>query len=142
MLLVALCCNIGAMPDSRSRPPEDFLPLKPVVFSIILILLKQEYHGYGIVKELTRQKPPGLSLFPASLYRSLRRMLDDGLIESRERTVRASQEDKKRVYFRVTRLGRRVAHAEAQRLDALLGTARSLRLLGDSDAAEGDGVTP
>ena len=127
------------MPDSPSRHPEDFLPLKPVVFRIILILLEQEQHGYGIVKELTRQKPPGLSLFPASLYRTLRRMQSEGLIESRERTAESG---KTRVYFRVTSLGGRVAHAEAAQLDGLLGTARSLRLLGDADAPEGSAVAP
>ena len=120
-----------AKPDPRVRPPEELLPLKPAVFRIVLLLLEEERHGYGIVKELTRLKPPGLSLFPASLYRTLRRMQAEGVIESEKRTPTGA--DKPRMYYRVTSWGRLVAKAEARRLDDLVGTARSVRLLIDPD---------
>ena len=98
-----------------------------------MLLLEEERHGYGIVKELTRQKPPGLSLFPASLYRTLRRMQAEGVIESEKRAADSGGSEKPRMYYRVTSWGRLVANAEAKRLHDLVGAARSVRLLIDPD---------
>lgn len=125
-----------SLTEPNTKKPEDLLPMKSRDFQIILLLLEEERHGYGIVKELARRKPPGLSLFPASLYRALRRMEADGLIASEPRSTGPDRES---MYFHVTSFGRRVAHLEARRLDELLGAARSVRLLGASDGGSGGG---
>jgi DNA-binding PadR family transcriptional regulator len=103
------------------QDPRDFVPLKPLVFHILLALTEGERHGWSLVREV-QQRTGGDRVLPANFYRTLRTMLGDGLIEEAGR-----QEDRR--YFRVTPLGRDAARLEARRLQELLGDARTRRLL-------------
>lgn len=103
-------------------------PLRPVVFEILLILNEGERHGYGLMKEL-RERPAGRwVLGPGTLYRTLREMLEQGLIEPLGRPEDARG---KRSY-RLTPQGRRAAAAEARRMARLVGIAVEGGLLSGS----------
>jgi DNA-binding PadR family transcriptional regulator len=116
------------MPDRRP-PTEDFLPLRPVEFDILLALGGGERHGYAIMQEALRRSEGKLQLEPGTLYRALRRMRQAGLL-----TETAGHDhdggDERRRYYRLTALGRRVAAAEAARMAGLVLTARTRGLLG------------
>jgi DNA-binding PadR family transcriptional regulator len=100
---------------------RELLPLKPLVFQVLLALTDGERHGWSLVREV-QQRTGGDRILPANFYRTLRTMLGDGLIEEARR-----QEDRR--YFRVTTLGRDAARLEARRLQELLTDARTRRLL-------------
>ena len=97
-------------------------PLLPAVFHIMLALADGERHGYGIKREVEFRTGGVISLGPGTLYGTLRRMLADGLIEE-------SDDDERRRFYRLTKLGRRVAAAEAERLANLVAVARAKALL-------------
>jgi DNA-binding PadR family transcriptional regulator len=106
---------------------EMHLPLKPLVFQVLLALAGGERHGWSLVREIQQRGGFG-RIMPGNFYRTLRSMLADGLIaESRERP--AEDDDERRRYFRLTQLGERVATAEARRLEAAVVEARAKRLL-------------
>jgi DNA-binding PadR family transcriptional regulator len=108
-----------------SRAAEDFLPLRPVVFQVLLSLADGERHGYAIVQDIGVRSAARIRLEPGNLYRHLRFMLDEGLIEETERRAVAGKEDERRRYYRITRFGRQVALAEAARLEAVAREART-----------------
>lgn len=110
--------------------PAAVLPLKPLVFQILLVLLRGERHGYSIVKEVEQASQEGASVEPGNLYRTLRTMLAQGLIGESGRRPDPALDDQRRRYFRITDFGTRVAEAEAGRLEALVMTARAHNLLG------------
>jgi len=115
------------MPDRRP-PLEDFLPLRPVEFDILLALGDGERHGYAIMQETHRRSEGALQLEPGTLYRALRRMREAGLLT--ETTGRGQDGgDERRRYYRLTALGRKVAAAEAQRMAGLVIAARTRGLL-------------
>ena len=97
-------------PPSRSDAPAA-VPLKPVVFQILLVLLDEERHGWGIVREVERRAGDTLRILPGNLYRSLREMLAGGLIEESGRRPDPELDDERRRYFKVTRRGREAARA-------------------------------
>ncbi|MGD8329976.1 MAG: PadR family transcriptional regulator [Acidobacteriota bacterium] len=102
---------------------ESFLPLRPVEFHVLLSLCRGERHGYGIMLDAEERTGGALVLQVGTLYRALRRMKQAGLIvDSNARPT--DEDDERRNYYAVTALGRAVAQAEAQRLDALLRAAR------------------
>jgi DNA-binding PadR family transcriptional regulator len=105
---------------------DDFLPLKPVLFEILLSLAAQDRHGYGIVQDIAERTNPRMALDPGNLYKSIRTLLDSGLIEESDRRPAADLDDARRRYYRITPLGRRVAVAEAARLRHQLAQARKL----------------
>ena len=113
----------------RRIPTEDFLPLRPVEFDVLLALGDGERHGYAIMQEALRRSDGQVQLEPGTLYRALRRMREAGLVtESASRSP--DGDDERRRYYRLTALGRRVAAAEAQRMAGLVLTARTRGLLG------------
>jgi DNA-binding PadR family transcriptional regulator len=109
--------------------PRDLLPLTPAVFHIMLALAQRECHGYGIMLEVERLTQGQLNLGPGTLYRSIQRMLLDGLIEERKDAVDPEEDDERRRYYRLTNFGLEVARAEAQRLATLVKAARQRDLL-------------
>jgi DNA-binding PadR family transcriptional regulator len=114
---------------SEADNPEALLPLSAAAFHILLALAGGERHGYGIMQETARSSEGRVHLGPGTLYRSLKRLLADGLIEeSAERPV-PELDDERRHYYRLTPLGLRVAQAEAERLAALVRVAQTKRLL-------------
>jgi len=114
----------------RPRPDVDrLLPLRPVAFQILLSLADGERHGYGITQDIASRTSARLRIEPGNLYRSLRAMLDAGLIEESERRPAPDLDDERRRYYRITPLGRRVAAAETARLAALVTEARAKKWL-------------
>ena len=111
-----------------SRAAEELLPLRPVVFQVLLSLADSERHGYAIVQDIAERSAARVQLEPGNLYRHLKFMLDEGLIEESDRRPVAGKDDERRRYYRLTRFGRQVALAEAARLEAVAVDARS-RLL-------------
>ncbi|HZS45406.1 MAG TPA: helix-turn-helix transcriptional regulator [Blastocatellia bacterium] len=107
---------------------KEMLPLTPAVFQILLALADGERHGYSIMREVAESTENRLRLGPGLLYGSIKRMLADGMIEEKERTDPASDDGRRR-YYKLTSFGRRVAIAEAERLESLVGEARAKRLL-------------
>jgi len=101
--------------------------LKPADFHILLALAQGPRHGYGLMKEVEHESNGGVRLEIGSLYRLLGRLLDNGLIEEAE-------EDDRRRYYRISRLGRRVLKAEAERLAGLVELSRARKLLPEAQA--------
>jgi len=106
---------------------RDHLPLKPADFHILLTLLDGPLHGYGIMKEVERESGGEVRLEIGSLYRLLGRLLSDGLLEMGEG-------DGRRQYYSLSRLGRKVLKADAQRLAGLVDLMRSRKLLRETDS--------
>ena len=105
---------------------DALLPLKPVIFQVLLSLADGERHGYGIVQDISRRTAARMRLEPGNLYRSLRTMLDLGLIEESDKRPAPDLDDERRRYYRVTKLGLRAADAEAARLAEVVADARRL----------------
>jgi DNA-binding PadR family transcriptional regulator len=112
-----------------TRDPDALLPLKPVVFQVLLSLVDGERHGYGIVQDIAERSSARLEIEPGNLYRTLRYMLDERLIELSDRRPPPGEYDERRRYYRITRFGHRVASAEAARLVEVVAEARARKLL-------------
>ena|ERR1035441_1823808 len=111
------------------KPPEpdSFLPLKPHWFHVLLSLADEEQHGYGIMQEVLDRTDGKVRLWPATLYGTLKRLMDEDLIaESGDRPA-PDRDDARRRYYRLTKLGRRVLNAECQRLQDLVSVIRTKR---------------
>jgi len=100
--------------------PENFLPLKTNWFHILLSLAAGEQHGYGIMQEVLDRTSGKVRLWPATLYGSLKRLIEEGLIEESSDRPARELDDARRRYYRLTRLGRRVLDAESERLHDLV----------------------
>ena len=102
---------------------DRFLPLRPVEFHILLSLAAGERHGYGMIQDAEAR---GERVLPdvGTIYRALRRMQDRGLLEEADARSAGDAEDERRIYYRITALGLRVARAEAGRMEALTRAAR------------------
>jgi DNA-binding PadR family transcriptional regulator len=105
---------------------DRFLPLHPLEFRIMLALLDGPSHGYRIVRTI-EEGESGARIWPANLYRRIRDLLGKGLIE--ERASPPGETDTRRTHVALSELGRRVAEAEARRMDGLVSEARARRLL-------------
>lgn len=112
-----------------SDPVRKALPLNPRVFAILLALLEEPAHGYGLRQAVESRSGGRVRLDPGSLYRTIARLVDDGWIEAVD--APATADDARRRYYGITGLGRRVALAEADRLRALLDHADEARLLAE-----------
>ena len=106
---------------------ERFVPLKAQWFHILLSLAGEEQHGYGIMQEVLQRTEGKVRLWPATLYGTIKRLLEDELIEESETRPAAELDDSRRRYYRLTRLGRRVLAAESERLEDLLSAVRAAR---------------
>src|SRR5262249_15129235 len=117
------------MPPRPKLDVDRLLPLRPVAFQILLSLADGERHGYGITQDIASRTSARMRLEPGNLYRSLKAMLDDRLIEEAERRPAPDLDDERRRYYRITALGRRVAVAETARLADVVAEARSKKWL-------------
>ena len=107
---------------------DDLLPLPPATFHILMSLADEERHGYAIIQDVEARTEGELRLSAGTLYRSIQRMLEQGLlVESRRRPAKALDDERRR-YYRITPLGLATARAEMRRLTQLvrLGRARGL----------------
>lgn len=108
--------------------PEHYLPLSNLTFHVLLALGDGVSHGYAIGKEVEARSDGRLSPTTGALYQALRRLRDEGLVESAPEPAEVDG-DPRRKYFQLTELGKRVTAAEARRLDGLVATARAKRLV-------------
>jgi len=104
--------------------PQDFLPLKPQWFHILLSLAGGEQHGYGIMQDVLDRTTGKVHLWPATLYGSIKRLIEAELIEESDERPAPELDDARRRYYRLTDLGRRVLDAECERLQELVRTIR------------------
>jgi DNA-binding PadR family transcriptional regulator len=107
---------------------DAFLPLKTNWFHILLSLSGQEQHGYGIMNEVLARSGGKIRLWPATLYGTLKRLIEAELIEESDERPVAELDDARRRYYRLTKLGKRVLNAESERLEDLVGILRKRRL--------------
>ncbi|HEX9037299.1 MAG TPA: PadR family transcriptional regulator [Ktedonobacterales bacterium] len=121
-------------------PQAGHAPLTPAVFHILLALAGGERHGYAIMQEVRRQSGGQMRLGPGTLYGSLRRLLEEGLIEEMDSRPDPALDDERRRYYRLTPEGRRAAETEAARLDTLARAARARGLLPQPPGGEPAGV--
>jgi DNA-binding PadR family transcriptional regulator len=105
--------------------PEDIgaEPLRPLIFQILLLLNESEIHGYGIMQAINERAGRSVILGPGTLYRTLKELRDQGLIEESPTT-----DDRRRVY-RLSDEGKRAARTEAERMSAIVERARAGRLI-------------
>jgi DNA-binding PadR family transcriptional regulator len=112
-----------------ARDPESFLPLHRDTFNILVSLADRDRHGYAVMQDVLERTSGKLRFSPSSLYASIRRLLEQDLIEELDERPDPDNDDERRRYYRLTELGRDVAKAEARRLERLLGDARASGLL-------------
>ena len=117
--------------------PNDFLPLTPADFNILLALADGEKHGYAIMQDVITNTNGKLRLGPGTLYGAIKRLVENDLIEESDERPDPAHDDERRRYYRLTEFGKRVAAAEAARLDELVVLARSRRLLPSRITARG-----
>ncbi len=120
------------MGAERRGNPEKVLPLTPVRLNILLALADEERHGYGIALEVRERTGGKMRLGPGTLYGSIRRMVDGGLIEESEGRTEEAHDDvsrrydaERRRYYRLTSFGGRVLTAELARLEGVVRTAQA-----------------
>lgn len=115
---------------SKTAVPEPNPPLTPAMFHVLLALAGDDLHGYAILKEVDLRTGGEVKLSSGTLYGIIKRLLSDGLIEElRQRPTGAGADDERRRYYRLTRQGRALAEAEAERLEKVVALARSRHLL-------------
>jgi DNA-binding PadR family transcriptional regulator len=111
--------------DMNETNPQKFIPLKTQWFHILLSLAGGEQHGYGIMQEVLQRTEGKVRLWPATLYGSIKRLIEAGLIEGSDERPAPEMDDARRRYYRLTELGRRVLDAECERLQELVRTIQS-----------------
>jgi len=110
---------------NTSPDPVAFLPLPAATFHILMALASEDRHGYAILQDVAAQTDGAVRLGAGTLYRSIQRMLEQGLIVESRRRPAARDDDPRRRYYRLTPLGAAVARAEAARLAQLVRLARA-----------------
>lgn len=104
---------------------DALLPLPPATFHILMALAEEDRHGYGILQDVSERTRGEVRLSAGTLYRSIQRMLEQGLlVETRERPA-PELDDERRRYYRITPFGATVARAETRRLAELIKLARA-----------------
>jgi DNA-binding PadR family transcriptional regulator len=104
--------------------PETLLPLPPATFYILAAVANEGRHGYAIMQDVEARTSGQLRLSAGTLYRSIQRMLDQGLIKEVSQRPAAEHDDERRRYYRITPFGTAVAKAESRRLAQMLQIAR------------------
>jgi DNA-binding PadR family transcriptional regulator len=116
-------------PKPRAADVDAFLPLRPETFHILVSLADRERHGYAVMQDVSERTGGAIRLSPSTLYATIRRLLEDGLIGELAERPDPDHDDERRRYYQLTILGRAVARAEARRLDQLVRDARAMGLL-------------
>ena len=99
--------------------------MSPAIFHILMAVADEDRHGYAIIQEILARTNGEVRLSPATLYRSIQRMLDDDLIIEIHERPAPDLDDERRRYYRITKNGRVVARDEANRLNDLVRLARA-----------------
>ena len=114
--------------------PERLLPLPSAVFHILVALADRERHGYGIMQDIAARTGGKTRHSPGTLYGSIKRMLEQGLVQESGDRPDPALDDERRRYYRITPFGRRVAGAETERLSRLVSQAVASLLPGSRPA--------
>ena len=113
-----------------STTVSDFLPVNPRVFLVLLGLTEGARHGYGLKQAVEARSGGQVSLDAGALYRSIAKLVDDGLIEETDAPAEADRSDSRRRYYGLTQMGRAVVSAEATRLASLVDYAQRTAIIG------------
>src|SRR5574341_929623 len=111
------------MTTTNSNPP-----LTPAVFHILLALSTGERHGYGIMKQVEADSQGKVTMGPGTLYGSLKRMLDAGLVKESDKRVDPEMDDERRIYYQMTGVGAKALAAELERYKHLVTLAQERKL--------------
>ena len=103
-------------------------PLTPAVFHILLALSSGERHGYGIMKQVEVDSQGKVNMGPGTLYGSLKRMLEAGLVEESDKRVDPEMDDERRIYYRITDIGTKALAAELERYKRIVTLAQQRKL--------------
>lgn len=103
--------------------------LTPAVFHILLALSTEEQHGYGIMKQVEVDSLGKVKMGPGTLYGSLKRMLDAGLVKESNKRVDPELDDARRIYYKITGAGEKALGAELERYRHAIGRAREIKLV-------------
>lgn len=106
------------------KQPQRVPPLSRTAIHVLLAIGPEERHGYAIMREIARMTDGATRLGPGGVYTTIKRLLDDGLIEESDERPDPEMDDQRRRYYRLTGLGRAVAGAEVRRLETLIRAAR------------------
>jgi len=121
-----------------NEAPEDeaaSVEITPAMFHILLALADGERHGYGIMLEVERSTRGEMRLPPGTLYRSIKRLLGEGLIDEAASPLDEEVDDERRRYYEISAAGRAAAQEEARRLADIVGLARAKKLLDGQERA-------
>lgn len=108
-----------------SRPSQ---PLTPAVFHILLALSNEERHGYGIMKQVETDSRGKVNIGAGTLYGSLKRMLETGLVKESDKRVDPDLDDARRIYYRITAVGETALAEELERYSHAIGRAKEINL--------------
>lgn len=103
-------------------------PLTPAVLHILLALSQQELHGYGIMKQVERDSYGKVKMGPGTLYGSIGRMIEAGLIHEYDKKIDPNMDDERRIYYQITGLGKRALAAEIERYNEVVAVAKQKQL--------------
>jgi DNA-binding PadR family transcriptional regulator len=125
---------------TTAADPENFLPLTPAVFHLLLALADGERHGYAIMQEVAESTGGRIKMGPGTLYGTIKRLLVAGLIAESDERPDPKLDDERRRYYRLTALGQRVAKAEANRCAELVAIAQGKKLIAKPSRAAFSGA--
>jgi DNA-binding PadR family transcriptional regulator len=112
-------------------------PLTPAVFHILLALSNGERHGYGIMKQVEADSQGKVTMGPGTLYGSLKRMLDTGLVRESDKRVDPEMDDERRIYYQITGMGAEALAAELERYQRIVTIAQQRKLFPKTFAYDG-----
>ncbi len=123
-VLRVLLTTISVADIVRDMTSANPTPLTPAVFHILLALASGERHGYGIMKQVEADSQGKVSMGPGTLYGSLKRMLDAGLVKESDRRVDPDMDDERRIYYQITAVGVQALEAELDRYQHIVAVAQ------------------
>jgi len=126
--------TVGLM---KKKKTANAPPLTPAVLHILLALSTEQRHGYGIMKQVERESQGKVKMGPGTLYGSLGRMMEAGLIRESDKKIDPAMDDERRIYYTLTGLGRKALEAELDRYRDIVAVATEKKLTGN---AFGDAV--
>jgi DNA-binding PadR family transcriptional regulator len=122
-------------PSKRSpRDPEELLPLKPIELLVLTMLSGGDRHGYGIRQDIVAHTDGRIALEAGNLYRHIRALQSEGLVDETEPRPVDGSDDERRIYYTLRPFGRRVLAAELERLRELMRIAEANRIIGRARA--------
>jgi DNA-binding PadR family transcriptional regulator len=114
---------------TTKKKPDDFIPLTPRTFHILLALNDGVEHGYAIMKEVEETSGGRVKIGPGTLYEAISRLVETDLLREVSGPAVFKSDNRRRRFYKLTALGRKVMRLEAERLTALVGYVREADLL-------------